>query len=187
MGRKRQETCILQSNNQWKPRQISSWRSMCTSEMLQKNWSECRKSCAYNENGPKQTFSRKRTCIPFSPRDITLVLLCIKLWLVRGGETVRETECIILASVWARNSRFQRHLNGPQKARNVYPTVQKSIKTMSNVILKETVHIWGVGKNWPECWKSCANPRKCPKTDVFAKTDLQTLLAWRHDPGAVMH
>jgi hypothetical protein len=123
-GPKTPETSTLRSNNQWKPRQISSRMSMCTVGCCKKNWPECWKSCAItHENGPKQTFSRKRTCKPLGLGDITLVLLCIKLWLVRWGGTVRVTKCIILASVWARNSRFQRHLNGPQKAQNMYPTV----------------------------------------------------------------
>jgi hypothetical protein len=33
----------------------------------------------------------------------------------------------------------------------------------------------------------CYKPRKWPETDVFAKTHLQTLLARRHTPGAIMH
>jgi hypothetical protein len=49
-----------------------------------------------HENGPKRTFSRKCTCKPIWPKAITLVVLCIKLWLVRGGGTVRLTN----ASFW---------------------------------------------------------------------------------------
>jgi hypothetical protein len=56
------------------------------------------------------------------------------------------TKCIILASVWVSNYRVHRHLNGPKKARNVYPTVQKSMKTSPNVFYKEYVHIRDVAK-----------------------------------------
>jgi hypothetical protein len=85
------------------------------------------------KNGPKGTFSRKRTCKPIWPGDMPLVLLCIKLWSVHGGGAVRVTKCIIMASVWESNSRFQWHLNGPKKARSVYPIVQKPTKTLPNV------------------------------------------------------
>jgi hypothetical protein len=47
-------------------------------------------------------------------RRLPLVLLCITLWLVRGGGTVRVTKCIILTSVWVSNYRFHMHLNGPK-------------------------------------------------------------------------
>jgi hypothetical protein len=57
----------------------------------------------------------------FWPGDIPMVLLCIKLWSVRGGWTVTVMKCIILASVWACNSQFQRHLNGPKKATKKVP------------------------------------------------------------------
>jgi hypothetical protein len=71
------------------------------------------KSCAItHENCPKRTFSSKRTCEPYRPGDLPLVVLGIKLWSVRGGGTVRVTKCIILTSVWASNYRLQRHLNG---------------------------------------------------------------------------
>jgi hypothetical protein len=101
---------------------MSCRRSVSTSGMLQKNWLGSWKSCAItHENGPKRMFSRKRTCKPFWLGDMPLVLLCIKLWYVRGGGTIRVMKCIILASVWARNSRLQRHLNGPKKATKLVP------------------------------------------------------------------
>jgi hypothetical protein len=37
-----------------------------------------------------------RTCLARSP---TLVVLCLKLWSVRGGGTVRVMKCVILDSV----------------------------------------------------------------------------------------
>jgi hypothetical protein len=70
----------------------------------------------YNPRKWLETDVFAKTNKPFCPGDIPLMLLCIKLWSVRGGGTVRVMKCIILASVWARNSRFQRHLNGPKKA-----------------------------------------------------------------------
>jgi hypothetical protein len=122
-----------------------------------KNWPECWKSCAItHENGSKQTFSRKRTCEPFWPGDLPLEVLCIKLWSVCGGGTFRVTKCIIFSSVWASKSRLQRHLNRPKKARNVYHTVQKLMKTSPNVFYEESAHIRDLAKNWPKCWKLCA-------------------------------
>jgi hypothetical protein len=63
-----------------------------------------------------------------------------------GRRDIQSDEMLILASVWASNSRFQRHINGPEKARNVYPTVQKSMKTSPNVFYKESMHIRDVDK-----------------------------------------
>jgi hypothetical protein len=71
---------------------------------FQKNWPGCRKPCAIaHENRPKRTFLRNnkiRTCLARRP---TLVVLCLKLSPLRGGFTVRETKCVILASIWASN------------------------------------------------------------------------------------
>jgi hypothetical protein len=53
---------------------------------------------------------------------------------------------IIVSSVCASNSRLQRHLNGPKKARNVNPGVQKSVKSSPNVFYKESMHIQDVAK-----------------------------------------
>jgi hypothetical protein len=136
---------------------MSCSRSLCTSGMLQKNWPESWKSCAItHENDPKRTHSRKCTCKPFWPGDIPLVLLCIKLWLVRGGGTVGVMKCIILASVCARNSRFQTHLNGSKKAtmgtlgsKNQWKPRQMSSRR--SLCTSEMLQ-----KNWPESWKSCA-------------------------------
>jgi hypothetical protein len=134
-------------------------------------------------------FSRKRTFKPFWPRDLRLMVLCIKLWSVNGAGTVRVSKFIIVSSVWAINYHLQRHLNGPKKALNVNPRVQKSMKTSPNVFYKESVHIRDVAKkNLTRVLKIvCYNPRKWPETDVFTKTELQTLLAWRHTPGVVIH
>jgi hypothetical protein len=69
------------------------------------------------------------------------------------------TKCIILASVGVSNSRFERHLNGPKKARNVYPMVQISMKTSPNILYKESVHIRDVAKKLTRVLKIvCYNP-----------------------------
>jgi hypothetical protein len=113
-------------------------------------------------------FSRKRTCKPFWPRDLRLMVLCIKLWSVNGAGTVRVSKFIIVSSVWASNYQLQRHLNGPKKALNVNPRVQKSMKTSPNVFYKEYVHIRDVANKLTRVLKIvCYNPRKWPKTDVF--------------------
>jgi hypothetical protein len=118
-------------------------------------------------------FSRKRTCKPFCLRDLRLVVLCIKLWLVHGGGTIRVSKFIIVSSVWASNYQLQRHLNGPKKARNVNPSVQKSMKTSRNFFYKESVHIRDVAKKFTRALKIvCYNPRKWPKTDVFRENAL---------------
>jgi hypothetical protein len=56
-----------------------------------------------HENCSKQTFSRKNIIRIRLARRTTLVVLCLKLWSVRGEGTVRVTKCVILASVWASN------------------------------------------------------------------------------------
>jgi hypothetical protein len=68
---------------------------------------------------------------------------------------------IIASSVWASNSRLQRHLNGPKKARNVNPRVQTSMKSSSSVFYKESVHIQDVAKKLTPVLKIVGyNPRK---------------------------
>jgi hypothetical protein len=67
-----------------------------------------------HENGPKRTFLRSykiRNRLAWRP---TLVVLCLKLWSVRGGGTVTVTKCVIPASVMvASNSRLERQRYGP--------------------------------------------------------------------------
>jgi hypothetical protein len=129
-------------------------------------WLECWKSCAITHRNGR--FPRKCTCKPFWPWEIPLVLLCVKLWSIRGGGIVRVSEFIIVASVWASNSRWQRHLHGPKKAQNVNPMVKKSMKTSPNVFYKDSVHIRDVAKKLTQVLKIvCYNPRKWHETDVF--------------------
>jgi hypothetical protein len=56
-----------------------------------------------HENRPKRTFSRKNKIRTSLARRPTLVVLCLKLWSVRGEGTDRVTKCVIQASVWASN------------------------------------------------------------------------------------
>jgi hypothetical protein len=48
---------------------------------------------------PKWTFSRKNKIQTRLARRPTLVMLCLKLWSIRGEGTVRVTKCVILTSV----------------------------------------------------------------------------------------
>jgi hypothetical protein len=102
MTRKRPGTWTLWSKNQSKPHKMSSTSILWQSGRFPKNWPRCRKPCAIaHENHIKQMFSRKnkiRTSLAWRP---TLVVLCLKLWSVRGEGTVRVTKCVILVSVWA--------------------------------------------------------------------------------------
>jgi hypothetical protein len=76
------------------------YKYFVTIRKVSKKWPGCRKPFAIaHENRPKRTFSRKneiRTCLARRP---TLVVLCLKLWSVRGEGTIRVTKCVILASV----------------------------------------------------------------------------------------
>jgi hypothetical protein len=156
--------------------------------MLQKKLTRVLKIVWYNpRKWPETDVFAKRTCKLFWPGDIPLVLLCIKLWLVRGGGTVRVTKCIILASIWESNSRFQWQVNRPKRPETCTLWSKHKCKTSPNVIYKESVHIRGVAKKLTRVLKIvCYNQRKWPETDVFAKMRLQILLARRHTPGAVM-
>jgi hypothetical protein len=109
-------------------------------------------------------------------RRLSLVLLCIKLWSVRGGGTVGVSKCIIMAFFWTSKSRLQRHMNGPKKAHNVYLTIQKSMKTSSNVFYKESVHIQDVAIKLTRVLKIvCYNPQKCPKRTFSRKCTCKPL------------
>jgi hypothetical protein len=100
--RKRPGTWTLWSKNKWKPHIMSSTRILWQSVRFPKSWPECRKPCAIaHENRTKRTFSRKNLN-PSSPKTYPGVL-SLKLWSVHGEGTVRVTQCVILASVWANN------------------------------------------------------------------------------------
>jgi hypothetical protein len=104
MTRKRPGTWTLWSKNQLKPHKMSSASILWQSERFRKNWPGCRKPCAIaHENRAKRTFSGKNKIRTRLARRPTMVLLCLKLWSVRGEGTVRVTKCVILVSVWASN------------------------------------------------------------------------------------
>jgi hypothetical protein len=104
MTRKRPVTWTLWSKNQSKPHKISSTSILWQSGRFPKIWPGCRKPCAMaHENHPKRTFSRKNKIRTRLARRPTLVVLCLKLWSVRGEGTVRVMKYVILASVWASN------------------------------------------------------------------------------------
>jgi hypothetical protein len=112
-----------------KPHKMSSTCILWQSGRFPKNWPGCRKPCAIaHENRPKRTFSRKKIRTRLA-RKPTLVVLCLKLWSVRGIGTIRVTKCVILTSVWASNFLLGKVTKWPVKGWNVDPMVQKSIET----------------------------------------------------------
>jgi hypothetical protein len=146
------------------------YKSLCTFGMLQKKLSWVLKILCYDPRKWHETDVLAKTHLwTLLSADLPLVVLCIKLWWVCGGGTVRVTKWIILASVWASNSPLQRHLNGPKKARNVYPTIQKSMKTSPNVFYKESRHIRDVEQKLTLVLKIvCYSPRKWHDMEVFS-------------------
>jgi hypothetical protein len=83
---------------------MSSTSILWQSGRFPKNWPGSRKPCAIaHKNRPKRTFSRKNKIRTRLARRPTLVVLCLKLWSVRGEGIVRVTKYVIPASVWASN------------------------------------------------------------------------------------
>jgi hypothetical protein len=145
--------------------------------------------CAYNpRKWPETDVFAKTHLHTFLARRYTPGAT-MHLTMVGTGRRDRQSdEMLILASVWASNWRFQRHLKWPEKARNVYPTVKNQWKPRQMSPRRSQCTSGMLLKNWPEYWKLCTyNPWKWPESDVFAKTHLQTLLSHRHTPVAVMH
>jgi hypothetical protein len=65
-----------------------------------------------HENGPERTFSRSHKIRIRLTRRPTMVVLCLKLWSVRGGGTVTVTKFVTLASgMVASNSLLERQRN----------------------------------------------------------------------------
>jgi hypothetical protein len=116
MTRKRPGTWTLWSKNQSKPHKMSSTSILWQSGRFPKNWPGCRKPCAIaHENRPKRTFSRKNKIRTRLARRPNLVVLCLKLWSVRGEGTVRVTKYVIPPSVWASNCLLGKVTNWPVK------------------------------------------------------------------------
>jgi hypothetical protein len=148
MTRKRPGTCTLLSKNQSKPHKMSSTSILWLSKRFQKNWPRCRIPCAIaHENRPKRTFSRKNKIRTRLARRPTLVVLCLKLWSVRGEGTVRVTKCVILASVWASNFLLGKATKRPVKGLELGPYGPK------------------INRNLIKCHLQvfCDNPRGFPK------------------------
>jgi hypothetical protein len=115
MTRKRPGTWTIWSKNQWKPHKMSSTMNLWQSGRFQKKLAQVPKPCAIaHENRPKWTFSRKKIRTLLARRP-TLVVLCLNLWWIRGGRTVRVTKCVILASVWASNCLLRNATKWPVK------------------------------------------------------------------------
>jgi hypothetical protein len=116
MTRKRPGTWTLWSKNQSKPHKMSSTSISLQSGRFPKNWPWCRKPCAIaHENRLKRTFSRKNKIRTRLARRPTLVVLCLKLWSVRGEGTIQVMKCVILASVWASNCLLGKATKRPVK------------------------------------------------------------------------
>jgi hypothetical protein len=104
MTHKRPGTWALWSKNQSNPHKMSSTSILQQSGRFPKNWLGCRKPCAIaHENRTKRTFSRKNKIRNRMARRPTQVVLCLKLWSVRGEGTVRVTKYVIPAYVSASN------------------------------------------------------------------------------------
>jgi hypothetical protein len=101
MTHKRHGTWTPWSQNQSKPHKMSSIRILWQSGRFPKIWLGCRKPCA-RISPETDVFVKKKIRTRLAWRR-TLVVLCLKLWSVRGEGTVRVTKCVILASVWASN------------------------------------------------------------------------------------
>jgi hypothetical protein len=101
MTRKRPGTWTLWSKNQSKPNKMSSTSMLWQSGRFPKKLARVPKTVCYSSrNRPKRTFSRKNKIRTRLARRPTLVVLCLKLWSVRGEGNVRVRKCVILASVW---------------------------------------------------------------------------------------
>jgi hypothetical protein len=116
MTRKRPGTWTLRSKNQWKPHKMSSTRILWQSGRFPKNLARMPKTVCYSSRkSPERTFLGKnkiRTCLAQRP---TQVVLCLKLWSIREGGTVRVTKCVILDSIWASNCLLGKATNRPAK------------------------------------------------------------------------
>jgi hypothetical protein len=138
MTRKRPGTWTLWSKNQSKPHKMSSTSILWQSGRFPKNWPGCRKPCAIaHENRPKRTFLRKNKIRTRLARRPTLVVLCLKLWSLRGEGTVRLTKCVILSSVWASNFLLGEVTKWPVKGLERGPYGQKINRNIIKCHLQE--------------------------------------------------
>jgi hypothetical protein len=171
MTHKRPGTWTQWSQKQSKPHKMSSIRIFWQSGRFPKNWAGCRKPYAIaHENRPKRTFSRINKIRTRLARRPTLVVLCLKLWSVRGEGTVRVTKCVILASVWASNCLLGKVRKWPVKGleRGLYgPKINRNLIKCHLQVFCDNL---GGSKKLARVLKTvCYSSRKSPKMDVFAK------------------
>jgi hypothetical protein len=113
------------------------------------------------------TRKRKRPCEPFWLGDLPLVVLCIKLWSVHGGGTVRVSKCIILAFLVAKAPK--RAEKGP----NCVPYSPKMNENLAKGLVQGVCAHPGCCKKLLGVLKiACYNPQKWSEMDVFTKTHL---------------
>jgi hypothetical protein len=171
MTRKRPGTWTLWSKNQSKPHKMSSTCFLWQSGRFPKNWPGCRKPCAIaHENRPKRTFSRKNKIRSRPARKPTLVVLCLKLWSVRGEGTVGVTKCVILASVRASKFLLVKLTKWPVKGLERGPYGPKINRNLIKCHLQVFCDNQGGFQKLARVPKTvCYSSRKSPETDVFAK------------------
>jgi hypothetical protein len=159
---------------------MSSTSSLWQSGRFPKNLPGCRKPCAIaHENRPKRTFSRKNKIWTHLARRPTLVVLCLKLWSVCGGGTVRVTKCVILASVWASNCLLGKATKRLVKGLEHGPYGPKINGNLIKFHLQGFCdNPGGFQKFGPGAENVCYRSLKSPETDVFAK-NIWTRLARR--------
>jgi hypothetical protein len=103
-------------------------------------------------------------------RRPTLVVLCLKLWSICGGGTVRVTKCVILASIWASNFLLGKATKRAVKGLEHGPYGPKIngnlIKCHPQVFCD---NLGGFQKLARVPKTVCYSSRKSPETDVFWK------------------
>jgi hypothetical protein len=150
---------------------MSSIRILWQSVRFPKSWPGCRKPCATaHENRTKRTFSRKKIRTHLARRP-TLVVLCLKLWSVRGEGTVRVMKYVIFSSVWASNCVLGKVTKWPVKGLERGPYGRKINRNLIKCHLKVFCdNPGGFQKIGPGAeYRVLYSSRKSPETDVFAK------------------
>jgi hypothetical protein len=134
-----------------------------------------------HENRPKRTFSGKNKIRTRLAQRPTLVVLCLKLWSVRGGGTIRVTICVILASIWASNCLLGKATKTTRKRPGTWTLWSKN--QCKSHKMSSTSILWQSGrflKNWLGCRKPCyvAHENR-PKWTFSGKNKILTRLAQR--------
>jgi hypothetical protein len=107
-------------------------------------------------------------------------VLCIKLWSVRGGETVRVIKCVILASIWASNCLLGKATKRPVKGLERGPYGPKINGNLIKCHLQVFCDNPGGFQKLVRVPKIvCYSSRKSPETDVFRKKKIRPRLAQR--------